>query len=83
MSDPTKPRIEPFSMGARRSRDGSPLKLDPFEETGCRRMMSKPISDGFVTVTLSTGTTVTVDSQFLAFLRILAEELAEDDPLLN
>ena len=46
-------------------------------------MMSKPISDGFVTVTLSTGTTVTVDSQFLAFLRILAEELAEDDPLLN
>ena len=83
MSDVTKSRIDLISLGSLRSRDGSPMKLDLFEEAEWRRKMSEPAADGCVTVTLSTGKTVTVNSQFLAFLRILAEELADDDPLLN
>lgn len=83
MSDVTKPRIDLISIGSLRSRDGSPMKVDLFEEAEWRRKMSEPAADGSVTVTLSTGKTVTVNSQFLAFLRLLAEELAEDDPLLN
>ncbi len=83
MSDVTKPRIEPFSIGALKSRDGSPMKLDLFEDAEWRRKMSEPAADGSITVTLSTGKTVTVNSQFLAFLRLLAEELADEDPLLN
>lgn len=83
MSDVTKPRIDLISIGALKSRDGSPMKLDLFEDAEWRRRMSEPAADGSVTVTLSTGKTVTVNSQFLAFLRILAEELADEDPLLN
>jgi hypothetical protein len=83
MSDVTKPRIDFISIGALKSRNGSPMKFDLFEDAEWRRKMSAPAADGSVTVTLSTGKTVTVNSQFLAFLRILAEELAEDDPLLN
>ncbi|MGD9800366.1 MAG: hypothetical protein AB7F91_17985 [Parvularculaceae bacterium] len=83
MSDVTKPRIDLISIGALKSRDRSPMKLDLFEDAEWRQKMSEPATDGSVTVTLSTGRTVTVNSQFLAFLRILAEELAEDDPLLN
>lgn len=83
MSDVTKHRIDLISIGALKSRDGSPMKLDLFEDAEWRRRMSEPAADGSVTVTLSTGKTVTVNSQFLAFLRLLAEELADDDPLLN
>jgi hypothetical protein len=83
MSDVTKPSIDLNSIGALKSRDRSSMKLDLFEDAEWRRKMSEPAADGSVTVTLSTGRTVTVNSQFLAFLRILAEELAEDDPLLN
>lgn len=83
MSDVTKPRIDLISIGVLKSRDGSPMKFDLFEDAEWRRKMSQPAADGSVTVTLSTGKTVTVNSQFLAFLRILAEELAENDPLLN
>ncbi len=83
MSDVTKPSIDLISIGALKSRDRSLMKLDLFEDAEWRRKMSEPAADGSVTVTLSTGRTVTVNSQFLAFLRILAEELAEDDPLLN
>jgi hypothetical protein len=83
MSDVTKPSIDLISISALKSRDRSSMKLDLFEDAEWRRKMSEPAADGSVTVTLSTGRTVTVNSQFLAFLRILAEELAEDDPLLN
>jgi len=83
MSDVTKPRIDLISIGALNSPDGSPMKLDLFEEADWRRKMSAPAADGSITVTLSTGKTVTVNSQFLAFLRLLAEELADEDPLLN
>lgn len=83
MSDVTKRPIDLISLGALKSRDGSPMKFDLFQDAEWRRKMSEPAADGSVTVTLSTGRTVTVNSQFLAFLRILAEELAEDDPLLN
>jgi hypothetical protein len=83
MSDVTKSRIDLMHIGALKTRDGSPMKLDLFEDAEWRRKMSEPTSDGSVTVTLSTGKTVTVNSQFLGLLRILAEELAKDDPLLN
>lgn len=83
MSDVTKSQIDLMRIGALKSRDGSPMKFDLFEDAEWRRKMSEPAADGSVTVTLSTGKTVTVNSQFLAFLRLLAGELAEDDPLLN
>jgi hypothetical protein len=83
MSDVTKSRIDLMYIGALKTRDGSPMKLDLFEDAEWRRKLSEPTSDGSVTVTLSTGKTVTVNSKFLGFLRILAEELAKDDPLLN
>ena len=83
MSDVTKSRIDLMHIGALKTRDGSPMKLDLFEDAEWRRKLSDPAADGTVTVTLSTGKTVTVNSKFLGLLRILAEELAKDDPLLN
>lgn len=83
MSDVTKTRIDLISIGALKPHDGSPMKFDLFEDAEWRRKMSEAAADGSVTVTLSTGKTVTVNSRFLALLRLLAQELAEDDPLLN
>lgn len=83
MSDVIKPRIDLMLADALNARERSPTKLELLEDAEWRRKMSEPAADGSVTVTLSTGKTVTVNSKFLAFLRLLAEELAEDDPLLN
>jgi hypothetical protein len=83
MSDVTKFRIDLMDIGALKTRYGSPMKLDLFEDAEWRRKVSETAADGSVTVTLSTGKTVTVNSKFLGFLRILAEELGKDDPLLN
>ena len=83
MSDVTKPGFGPIDIAATENRDGAPMKVDLFKDADWRRRVSGPAADGSVTVTLSTGKTVRVNSKFLGFLRLLAEELAEDDPLLN
>lgn len=59
--------------------DEVPMKLDLFEHALWRRKVSEPAPDGSVTVILSTGKTVLVDSKLLGFLRLLSEELAKDD----
>ncbi len=56
--------------------DGDPMKFDPFEGALWREKLSDPAADGAVTVTLSTGKKVTVNSRLLGLLRILADELA-------
>lgn len=83
MSDVTKFRGVLIDLYARAEADDPSMTFDLFKDADWRRRVTPSASDGVVTVTLSTGRTVTVNSQFLGLLRILAEELAEDDPLLN
>ena len=62
-------------------RETRKVKLDPFENAEWRNRFEEHHDDGRVTVHLSTGKKVTVDSKVLAFLRALADELAsEEDP---
>lgn len=82
-ADVTKNWIAFMDIGAINDRDGEPMKLDLFEDADWRRRVSEPAANGSITVTLSTGKTVTVNSRFLGLLRVLAEELAKDDPQLN
>ncbi|MBX9746195.1 MAG: hypothetical protein K2X34_04790 [Hyphomonadaceae bacterium] len=82
-ADVTKDWIAFMGTGAMRERDDEPMKFDLFEDAAWRRKVSGPTADGTVTVTLSTGKSVTVNTKFLGFLRVLAEELAKDDPRLN
>ena len=83
MSDVTKLLRDLRDLRAHWDADDSAMTFDLFRDADWRRKISPSAADGMVTVTLSTGKTVTVNSQFLGLLRILAEELAEDDPLLN
>lgn len=64
-------------------RDGVPLNFEFFKEAMWRQRLLDPAISGTVTVTLSTGKTVTIDSVFLRLMRILADELAEEESRLN
>lgn len=59
------------------------LKFDLFEGALWKEKVSAPAKDGAVTVTLSTGKTVTVNSRLLALLRVLADELARKETPLH
>jgi len=60
-------------------RDEDLMPLDPFKDARWKDQMSEPTADGMVTVTLSTGKKVTVNSRLLALLRVLADELAREE----
>lgn len=57
----------------------APMKFDPFKDAAWRKKISAPASDGTVQVQLSSGRIITVDSQLLAVLRLLMDELAEEE----
>ena len=57
----------------------APMKFDLFKDAEWRKKISAPASDGTVEVQLSSGRIVTVDSQLLALLRVLMDELAEEE----
>lgn len=57
----------------------SPMKFDLFKDAAWRKKISEPASDGTVRVQLASGKTVTMDSQLLAVLRLLVQELAEEE----
>lgn len=59
------------------------MTLDPFKDARWQDQMSAPNADGMVTVTLSTGKKVTVNSRLLALLRVLADELAREETGLH
>lgn len=63
--------------------DGEPMKLDPFDGALWRKQLSDQAADGTVTVTLSTGRQVTMNSRLLALLRLLADELARDETTVH
>lgn len=65
------------SLGRER-RDGLGMAIDLFEDAAWRKKIVDPSGDGRVAVTLSTGRTVDVDTRLLAYLRLLADELAKD-----
>ncbi len=53
------------------------MKLDPFEGALWKQRLAESSGCKTVTVTLSTGKTVTVNSRLLGLLRVLADELAK------
>jgi len=53
------------------------VKLDPFGGALWKEKLSDEKPDGTVTVTLSTGKQVTINSRLLGLLRVLADELAK------
>ena len=60
-------------------RETRKVKLDPFENAEWRKKFEEHHDDGTVTVHLSTGKKVRVNSKLLAFLRVLADELASKE----
>jgi len=62
---------------------GDLMKLDPFDGALWKKKLSDQRPDGTVTVTLSTGKQVTVNSRLLALLRLLADELAREETILH
>lgn len=75
----TSRKITFMDIGALDDQGGPSMKLDLFEGSLWRKKLSGPSNDGSVTVTLSTGKSVTVNSRFLGLLRVLAEELAKHE----
>lgn len=59
------------------------MKLDPFDGASWKEKLSDQGPDGTITVTLSTGKQVTVNSRLLALLRLLADELAREETKLH
>lgn len=79
----TKDVIRHMDLAAFDEGDGGPMKLDLFEGALWRRKVSEPTLDGAVTVTLSTGKKVTVNSRLLGLLRVLADELAKAETKIH
>lgn len=55
------------------------MKLDPFHGAAWTKKLADDPENQTVTVTLSTGRKVTVNSRLLGLLRVLADELARAD----
>ncbi|MFN3960639.1 MAG: hypothetical protein ACK4NP_12090 [Parvularculaceae bacterium] len=72
-----------IGLNALNSGGGDLMKLDPFDGALWKKKLSDPDADGTVTVTLSTGKKVTVNSRLLALLRVLADELAREEAGLH
>ncbi|HBK93136.1 MAG TPA: hypothetical protein DDZ68_15855 [Parvularcula sp.] len=68
-----------IGCSALNSGGGELMKFDPFDGASWREKLSDQGPDGTVTVTLSTGRQVTVNSRLLALLRLLADELAREE----
>ncbi len=77
--DVTRDYSEFIDLAALHDGDGELMKLDLFDGAVWRQQLSGPAADGTVTVTLSTGRKVTVNSRLLAILRLLADELAREE----
>lgn len=72
-----------IDLAAPHDGDGELMKLDLFDGAVWRQQLSEPAADGTVTVTLSTGRKVTMNSRLLALLRLLADELAREETMLH
>lgn len=79
----TKDFIGFMDVAALEGGKGDSMKLDLFKGALWRRKISEPAEDGAVTVTLSTGKTVTVNSRLLGLLRVLADELARAETKIH
>jgi hypothetical protein len=72
-----------IDMAALDESGGDPMKFDLFEGALWREKLSERGPDGMVTVTLSTGKKVTMNSRLLGLLRLLADELAREETKLH
>ncbi len=68
-----------IDISALLSGGGDPMTLDPFHDAVWTKMLAEDSDTQTVTVTLSTGKSVTVNSRLLGLLRVLADELAKAD----
>lgn len=75
----TKKTVDIIDMCATHFRGDEFMKLDPFAGALWKEKLSDRHPDGSVTVTLSTGRKVTVNSRLLGLLRLLADELARTE----
>lgn len=79
----TKDKATVIDLGAFEERGAAAVDVDIFKTAKWRKQILRPDKNGRVTVRLSTGKTVTTDSRMLAFLRILADELAKEEDILH
>lgn len=57
------------------------MSFDLFAKAAWRHKLSERTDGDQTIVTLSSGKTVTIETRFLRFLRLLAEELASTEPI--
>lgn len=75
----TGKRISPMDVAAFSEGGEDVIRFDLFDGALWKEKVTGPAKDGTVTVTLSTGKKVTVNSRLLALLRVLADELAREE----
>ncbi|NNE40790.1 MAG: hypothetical protein HKN14_07715 [Marinicaulis sp.] len=57
------------------------MSFDIFKDAAWRHKLSEKADGDETTVTLPSGKTITVNTKFLRFLRVLGEELASKEPI--
>lgn len=66
---------------ARNHSENESMSFDIFKDAAWRHKLSEKTDGDETTVTLPSGKTLTVNTKFLRFLRLLGEELASKDPI--
>lgn len=72
-----------LTAGSLVDEDKSSISIDIFDGALWRRKMSENADNGEISVTLSSGKSIIVNSKFLGLLRVLAEELAKEETPLQ
>lgn len=77
----TKSDIPFMDFAACSNSDTEPMSLDIFKDAAWRHKLSETTTGENTAVKLPSGKTIIVNTKFLRFLRILAEELASQEPI--
>jgi len=77
----TKDAITFNDIAAVTDSGSSSMKLELFGGSTWRHKLSEKTDGDQTTVMLSSGKTITIETKFLRFLRVLAEELASKEPI--
>lgn len=77
----TKTNTTYMDFGACSDSESESMSFDIFKDAAWRHKLSEKTDGDETTVTLPSGKTLTINTKFLRFLRLLGEELASKDPI--
>lgn len=77
----TKGDLTYMDLSAGNDSETDTMSIDIFKDAAWRHKLSEKTDGDETTVTLPSGKTITVNTKFLRFLRVLGEELASKEPI--